>query len=261
MKPARRLRRPIGVGLAFLVLGLAACGGFPEITEPVGTRLLPDLVAEPPVDLRVTRLDDGTLEARFSSTLVNVGDGDFALRASRETGDWAVTQEIWYSESGAELRASSAELAFAGDGHEHWHVRRVAGYRLVPLDSSGSPVDNAPARTDAKIGFCFYDHTHSMGFGDEDPRFDVHECGEENATEIRMGLSPGWADVYGFNLPGQSIDITDLPDGAYRIWAEADAEGWFEESNKENNTTWIDFDLTTDGENRFATITQVGPEP
>ena len=109
MKPARRRRQPIGAGLAFLVLVLAACGGFPEITEPVGTPLLPDLVAEPPVDLRVTRLEDGTLEVRFSSTLVNVGDGDFALRASRETGDWAVTQEIWYSEVGAELRASSAE--------------------------------------------------------------------------------------------------------------------------------------------------------
>ena len=76
-----------------------------------------------------------------------------------------------------------------------------------------------------------------------------------------MGLSPGWADVYGFNLPGQSVDITDLPDGGYRIWAEADAEGWFEESNKENNTTWIDFELTTDGENRFARVTEVGPEP
>jgi hypothetical protein len=252
----------LGVSVVCLALLLTGCGEFPAITDPVGDPLLPDLVPEPPVDLRVTKRDDGGVEVRFSSTLVNVGDGEFVLRADRNSERWLVQQELWYSEGGAEIVETDARMAYAGDGHHHWHIRRVASYSLVPTDDSGNPVEVAVPRMDSKIGFCFYDHSHSMEFGPDEALYEVDGCGSQDDTQVRMGLSSGWADVYGFSLPGQSIDITDLPDGEYRLWAEADTDGWFTEADRTNNVTWIDFELMTDAEGRrFADLRDVGPEP
>ncbi len=71
-----------------------------------------------------------------------------------------------------------ATLAWGGDGHDHWHVVRVATVRLVPLDERGRPKDEA-GRIDSKIGFCFYDHTHEPNRGPEEPVYSAHSCGEE----------------------------------------------------------------------------------
>ena len=242
-----------------LALIVSACGGFPTVDNPAGEPLLPDLVPEPPIDLRVTVEDDRTT-VRFSSTLVNVGEGDFILRADRDTGEWLVEQELWYSESGGELIPTEADMVWGGDGHGHWHVRRVVSYRLVPLDENGNPIEE-DLGFDTKIGFCFFDHTRQFDFGPVEAVYSVHECGEEDDDQVRMGLSTGWGDVYLFTLPGQSIDITDLPDGNYRLWAEVDAESWFIEETRDNNVTWIDFELTTQEGRRFAGLTDVGPEP
>lgn len=57
-------------------------------------------------------------------------------------------------------------------------------------------------------------------------------------------MSPGWSDVYGFTLPGQEIDISDLPDGLYRFWAQADPDGWFTEASEDNNLTWSIIELS-----------------
>jgi hypothetical protein len=32
-----------------------------------------------------------------------------------------------------------------------------------------------------------------------------------------MGISPGWGDIYTWDLPGQYLDITNVPDGAYDV--------------------------------------------
>lgn len=261
-KSGGRLR---GRGLSLcLAIALSACGGIPELTEPVGDPMLPDLVPDPPVDLRVSQHEDGMLEVRFSSTLVNVGEGDFVLRASRESAeshDWMVEQEVAFSEEGGDLRPTSAQLHWGGDGHDHWHVTRVASYTLYRLDTNGDVVENDIALPDAKVGFCFFDHSRIGEAASGEGTYTVEACGEEDDAEIRVGMSPGWADVYGFDLPGQSIDITDLEDGAYRLIAVADPEGWFSESDVANNVTWIDFELLTVDGDRFAQLTEVGPRP
>jgi hypothetical protein len=256
------MKKSRGGTIIVLAALVAACGGVPDVADPVGEPLLPDLVPDPPVDVRVTVADDGTEIVRFSSTLVNVGDGDFELRATLDSDQWAVQQEIPYSESGGELVATDAGMVWGGDGHDHWHIERVASYHLVPLDESGEPIDDGVDRPDAKVGFCFFDHSQMILTDVEAPVFSVDLCGKEDATRIMMGMSPGWADVYGFDLPGQSIDIKDLRDGEYRIWAEADAQGWFTEENEDNNVTWVDIELfETEGGQRAARVIDVGPRP
>ena len=258
--------KPLGLGLAVVVFA-AACGGEGTWTvdEPAGEAMVPDLAPMPPIQLHTSR-SEGVDELRFTSTLVNVGEGDFVLRGSRDDSSdrdaWAVDQEIRYSESGASLTPTAAEMVWGGDGHEHWHVRRVAEYRLVPLDESGEEV-LAEAVVDTKIGFCFFDSDRmELGFGPRTAAFSQEQCGDEDHTKFRVGLSPGWGDVYSFALPGQSFDITNVPDGAYRIWAEADPRGWFTETDIDNNPTWADIELYSmaDGFRQYNLI-DVGPDP
>jgi hypothetical protein len=58
-----------------------------------------------------------------------------------------------------------------------------------------------------------------------------------------MGLSPGWADPYSWLLTDQALEVTDLPDGTYRLQATADPDRWFRESNERNNVSWVDVRL------------------
>lgn len=252
-----------GTAPLVLLLGtllLAACGGIPSVQDPVGKPVLPDLVPEPPVDLRVQYEGDKTT-IRFSSTLVNVGEGEFILRGTRKFDEWLVEQEVVYSDSGEELSPTDAVMVWGGDGHNHWHIQRVATYTLYRLDDNSEIVGDDIALPDAKVGFCFYDHSRVSETGPADAVYSSEECGDQDDNEIRMGMSRGWSDVYGFALPGQSIDITDLVDDSYRVLAVADPQGWFAEASHENNTTWIDFDLVTRNDNRFAVLTEVGPNP
>ena len=70
-----------------------------------------------------------------------------------------------------------------------------------------------------------------------------------------MGLSRGWGDRYGYRLPDQYIDVTGLTSGRYRLWATADADNWFRESDDSNNFTWVDIQL----ESSSVSVKKQGP--
>jgi hypothetical protein len=247
--------------LAAMCALVSACGGSssPLTEPPVGEPVLPDLMPAPPVDMQMLHERDKWY-IRFSSTLVNVGNGDFVLVATRGIREWRVEQGIIYSTSGAKFVRVRAPIVWGGDGHEHWHVSRVATMRLVAMDDQGRPV---PERglVDAKVGFCFFDQKPTLGRGPEKPVYNRLSCGHEDYSEIGMGLSPGWGDTYRFILPGQRIDVTDVPDGRYRLWASADEAAWFRETTRANNRTWVDIELSTKEDQRFALVVKVGPKP
>jgi hypothetical protein len=247
-----------------LVAGLALAtrwGGdsLPEPDPPVGTAVLPDLMPKPQLNVTTGQVD-GRWHIFFSTIIVNVGKSDFLLRAVREGRGWRVEQGVPYSVSGARIVPTKAVLAWGGDGHDHWHVARVATVRLVPLDASGRP-KRVSGRTDTKVGFCFYDHTHELERGPEKAVFSAHSCGTEGDTLIGVGLSPGWNDTYRQSLPGQSIDVSGLPDGRYRLWTDIDEQGWFREASRANNRTWIDLDLRATPEGLSASTLAWGPSP
>ena len=148
-----------------------------------------------------------------------------------------------------------------GDGHGHWHVKRVAINRLVPLDSKGRPVANGQEWPDAKVGFCFYDFSQWLYTGPLDNVYSHESCGKRDDDEVGMGLSVGWGDTYPSALPGQFVDVTDIPDGRYRLWVEADAAGSFREATRDNNVNFIDLALDTkaDGSRALQVIRKARP--
>jgi hypothetical protein len=260
-----RMRGAVAVLAVTLSLLATACGGgdgtslqFEEPGPPVGEPLLPDIAPAPPNAVGMRR-EGGKWLLGFSTVLDNVGEGDFVLRANRRAGAWDVEQDVFHSTSGAEVIQTPARLVWGGDGHGHWHVQRVAVNRLVPLDEKGKPVAGK-SWADSKIGFCFYDGTHLSDTGPPEAVYSRFSCGEKDDTVIGMGLSLGWADIYPIGLPGQTIDVTDVPDGKYRMWVEADPRRWFREATRDNNVTWADIALSTKANGtREVEVIQEGP--
>jgi hypothetical protein len=227
--------------LLSLVLMLAAL--LPSAPAFAAADLLPDLGMARLRDLRMENTSDGRRLLRFTSVGANTGAGPVELRAQRAstTSPWTVTQRIYNNVGGFRDVTTSATLVFGGDGHNHWHVKDFETYELDRLDN-GSKVG-----TGIKSGFCFFD-TEVFGAVSPAVYTTANSCkGGLSGLQTKMGISAGWGDRYGANLPDQYIDITGLTAGQYRLMATADPSNSFREMNENNNSTWVDIQLTGSG--------------
>ena len=257
--------------LALLVAGCGSSGSSGDAASdpppppptsygpPVGHPVLPDLVPQPPKALH-TKQVDGRWQVEFSSIIVNTGEGEFVLHANRDNGQWHLFQDVPYSTSGAKVVPIPSKLIWGGDGHNHWHVERVAINWMVPVGPDGKPEPGATPLVDSKVGFCMYDFDRVLDRGPTKAEHVRGTCGDQQATDSYQGLSVGWEDVYDWTLPGQNIDVQDLPDGQYRLYAQVDKDRRFREANRANDLTWVDFTLgTMSGGVRTALVTKTGP--
>lgn len=210
-------------------------------------------------DLTVATTADGTEQLRFSAMVVNVGSGPFELFASRPdtSSSFEVAQRMHYSDGSTTDIPTTAEMVYGGDGHDHWHVRDLAGYELLRLDNG------AKVGTAAKGGFCFFDTDpyalHLPGAPDN-PQYSHVTCGHHDSLDVSMGLSIGWGDEYPWNLPDQYVDITSVDNGKYRLRATADQGGLFTEADEGNNETWVDIRLSRRGGKTSVKILGYGPD-
>ena len=215
------------------------------------TDRMPDLGMAHPKGLQIQNTGGRKL-LRFDSIVVNVGAGPFELHGQRAAGasTMTTTQRVFDDAGGHRDVPTAAIMYFGGDGHYHWHVRDLEEFELVRLDN-GRLVG-----TGAKHGFCFFDN---YPYGSGNPAHYTTSSGAcgggTSATRTMMGLSSGWGDIYGRNLPDQYIDITGLTSGKYRLRATADADNWFQESNNANNFSWIDIQIKANK----VTIVAYGP--
>jgi hypothetical protein len=206
---------------------------------------LPDLAMAQLKNLSIKNCTDttrdcayvGQKQLRFDTVIVNVGAGSFEARGKRSTSSvpMTVTQRIYNDAGGYRTRATTAQMYFAGDGHNHWHLKNLESYELVRLDN-GTKVGNG-----AKEGFCFFDN---VLFGSTQNK-SYTWCGNDpDALNVTMGLSRGWGDLYGSGTIGQYIDITNLTSGRYKLQATADKPNFFLESNDSNNFTWVEIQIS-----------------
>jgi hypothetical protein len=239
------VRRPT----ALVVVGVAVAAVLALSRPPAAaaaTDRLPDLGMARLRDFSIdTTTRPGRRLLRFTTIIVNVGAGPFETigrRSSTSTTQMAVSQRIRTSAGTYREISTPAVMFWAGDGHDHWHVRDVEAYRLIRLDN-GRRVG-----TGAKHGFCYFDNTaYRLGLAGA-PSAPVYKgCGWAGALRVTTGLSVGWGDTYPAGIAFQWIDITGLRSGLYRLRATADPANWFAETNNANNSTWVTLRLTGSG--------------
>ena len=218
-----------------LAFGLVAILGtlLPVAPVAAATDRLPDLRAAYIKDLRIVR-SDGRRLLRFTGVMYNTGAGPLDIRARRadRSSPWDIDQIIYNTDGGSRRVQTAASLRYAGDGHDHWHVRRMMTYHL--WGASGT------AR-DAKIGFCFFDTNRLYPSLARSPSRAVYlesMCGRRASLSTRNGISVGWADKYPWNFAFQWIDITGMPGGTYTLRVAVDLFGYFTEQSDTNNCAW-----------------------
>ena len=147
-------------------------------------------------------------------------------------------------------------MVFGGHGHDHWHVQIGASYWLT------RPGSSEVLRRYSKVGYCFFDQSRLVDQPPEAPiapTFGKNDCDGRSTLELEMGLSPGFADPYHWTLPDQRLLVSGLTDGVYRLWADADPNDWFRETDEENNLTWVDLRLTLTRSPPRAEVVAEGP--
>jgi hypothetical protein len=241
---------PLAAAAAILA---SAIGGL-IITSRLAGRdaVLPDLTSEPPgaPAFAVKEWPEGSgdqrLVLRFDGVVSNIGAGPLhvegdprgsalagsAIAQVLYDGNGEVASRLVLSTGGAE----SAVQFENTDGHGHWHLMRVAEYAL--FDEPGETLVWAGD----KIGFCLSDVEPVPDVAGPEPPgvyppSNQCQAGAPDATDLAMGISPGWSDVYSFALALQWIDVTDLTPGVYRLAGRADPEDFLRESNEVND--WV----------------------
>jgi hypothetical protein len=258
MGVASRIRRVVlgslvvsGAGLGALV---AAGIGAPAGDLPDLAALLPDREGTPVARWVDTQEIPGRTLYRFDSVILNQGPG--ALEVYRSPAG-TTFQRTWSGgvPGGAGTAKTFPPGTSSGDrpialggagqqnalrysaaaGHEHFHSQRIAAYEL--RTTGGAPVAAAAKNL---AGFCLFD-----SWGDAATRASYYptdgtSCarGEANYTGfLRMGISPGWGDLYASQLYDQWVDVTGVTPGTYRLVGTVDPENLYEESNEGNNTS------------------------
>jgi hypothetical protein len=227
--------------------------GFAPASAPVDgllTARLPDLAALAPFDVRLEMSSSGRRLLRFSTVVVNIGEGPFQLYGYdaddgvAAIGDTLhVRQQILQSDGTYRERNTAATMRWAADGHNHWHILDVQWFRLQDLRGT-------TLLKTAKTGFCFLD---SYAYGSKaKSRYnsDNSVCQTAPNRTVPMGVSVRWGDVYRSTIAFQWIDITGLASGDYFIRMIADpweTGGRFLESNEANNRAWARIRLTGKG--------------
>ena len=261
--------RSLVLGAITLLLALAPLSSVSAAT----TDRMPDLGFGRLRDFSIDTPGDGRRLFRFTAQIVNIGIGPFEVVAQRTTtspfnaarescnrpyynAPFHLQQRIYNSNGGFRTQYTPFTLCWGGDGHNHWHMRYLERYELLRLDRWSQPVRSA------KSGFCFFDNAEYLPDDQRGAQFYVQQppvsaCrqGNTGATEVKFGLTDGWGDDYHASLPDQFVDITGLQPGRYRLKATADPSNWLRELREDNNTTWVDLDLTSTG----FTIVSFGP--
>lgn len=229
-------RRTFGLILAIAFAAsasLASPGSSVAVDE---SAVLPDLGMLAPKDFSVQSRPRGGRWLRFDSVVVNIGPGVFEVLGHNPASDGtlAVTQLVDDGNGGRTSVETPARIFYAGDGHDHWHVRDLQSWTIARVNDPANVL-----RRGAKTGFCFWDNYR---YGSKaDPHYHpwtTSACEQLADGTVPMGLSVGWGDEYPSTIAFQYIDISGLPNGDYLVSLEADANDEFVEADETNNGGW-----------------------
>ena len=221
--------------LAVLGVAAGAAISLPILASADTAPPAPDLRADPvegiagPQVYYTSGYGANELLLRFDGFVTNVGQGPLEVSGNPQVpGD--VRQRSWGTGEGPGTFASEpvgpARVTFeTADGHDHFHLAHAMRYSLWNLDRTAQV---APGQ---KVGFCLYDIEDAPPpapppapevYTDDVTEF--CDAAHPESTDLRMGTSPGWRDVYDQSLAYQWIDVSNTPPGRYLVGSEADPD-------------------------------------
>lgn len=231
--------------IALILAAASASGGPPA--------LAPDLVtlAIQQENLLVAPDEKGRIVMRLSNEIGNRANGPlevFPGPASADcdddgdpVNDRDASQRIFTDTNGSGgyeggIDAVESERGFGcmryHPAHDHWHVLDIARYELR-REATGKLVAHS-----RKVGFCFTDTRLAFPSAVSPPAA-IYPVGSAKPTgcdaSSTQGISPGWADLYSFALPGQQLRVGGLPRGKYCLTSRADPLDLIEELDENNN--------------------------
>jgi len=212
----------------------------PIQSNPTGWRWTPDGTFTNSCYLDETTTYGSTRCLRFDNDIRNVGPGPLKLRFRWDTNvvsNCVMEQEIDVL-GGSPIDRNAGPCVFHAQ-HAHFHYQNMAWYQLFAVDAQGRPAD-VPVSKSYKLGFCAID-VDDYGFGTTAARkrtYSFPTCNVPNTIPAAsdpavweyMGISPGWGDIYTWDLPGQYIDVSNVPDGTYELVSRANPDGGLLES-------------------------------
>lgn len=224
--------KPDGQAIAGPLDGRRVMTAAPIVEDPDAT-ILPDLIALPSWGIRVENRPRRSVLS-FGATVWVSGASDLVVEGFRREGEDTMDAYQYFYRAGEVVgRGPAGELEFdPKKGHEHWHFKQFAQYSLV--DGEGAEV-----RASRKESFCLAP-TDAIDITLEGARLNPYiglasACGFSNSLWTRETLPLGWGDTYFQSLPGQSFNITDVPNGTYYIRIEANPSGALYEQSTANN--------------------------
>jgi hypothetical protein len=230
----------------------ARSSAVPVVEDP-DPATLPDLAALPAWGIGLDQRRKKTF-LTFGATVWNGGASELVVEGFRRPGEDVMDGWQYFYENGAPTgKQQVGELEYdERDGHHHWHFLQFAQYSLY--DESQSELIRSKkeafclAPTDA-IDLLIPNASWNPG------EIGLHTaCGTPNSIWVREILPLGWGDTYFQGLPGQSFNITDVPNGTYYIAVIANPSGLLHEQTDANNMELREIVLGGTKENRTVEV-------
>lgn len=249
-KANKRLRLRPATAMALLVSAVLLVLLYPQTgtadEPPEGLPGLPDLISDRSFiwhERVVVSETDGSQQRvlTFDGYLHNVGEGSLDLLGNPQIpGD--VVQRVYDGDRWNVVESENTPTIRyeTTDGHNHFHIIGISEYALFD-ESRRTEIGES-----AKIGFCLIDTEQVEEITDAFYEIDRYQyCGVDDpaATELRMGISPGWRDTYDASTTLQWVDVSTTAPGKYWIAARTDPRNEIVESNEDNNG--LTFSLNT----------------
>jgi hypothetical protein len=233
-----------------------------SVVVPAGP--LPDLRSLPASDIRVNpaSTEDPKDYLAFSSIIWNAGESALVIAGIRSPNSDLMDAYQYFldakgNQAGA-VRTGSAEYD-SREGHKHWHFQDFGRYNLLGADKKELVRSHkeafCPANTNA------IDLLVKGASWQTEPVDVGSMCGTERSLAVRMSVDSGWGDLYVQSLPGQSFDISGLPNGTYYIEIVANPEKRLHESDLTNNSSLREVVLGGTPGARTVTVPPVGLVP
>ena len=193
--------------------------------------LLPDLVTDPPQNVRVL-YQGGRRVISFTTAVGNTGQGPLIVQpAARPTaaGQSLDAVQIIHRADGSKCTRPAGAVTYESDGKK-WAYADLVLFEL----RKGHPFTGEVVARRNKDYYCLLDTDRIRGFTGYPRQYEAH-CEDDIG---RMGISVGYKDLYHRVHPGQWIDLdadpgTSIPTGAYYLVNVADPLNDLAETNGE----------------------------